>query len=195
MKRFTDEQIAEGVRGFVDETIKEITRNLSIMRDSKGRNRYASGKTAAGIGAANPKRDWVSVSKRGGLIIRIYMPPQWKYINYGVKGAESVKPKTGASPYQFKNKRPPLSVIREFMMNRGIVPRRGGQRIDKGAGGEKARNRLAWVIAESIRKKGIEAFPFFDNAVTLDKIQDLEKQLLDLYEGKFIEDIVVDFNE
>jgi hypothetical protein len=173
----------EFVKGYFQEVIDRITMNLSQMRDSRGHNRYGSGGTAQEVGAYNRQ----FLKKRGDTVeVTITMPGYWEFIDKGVRGAEWTKPNTMFSPFQFKQKRPPLSVIRTFMTNRGIVPRRvNGKRSDKGADGEKRRNQLAYLIAESIRKRGIESVPFYSSVVNSKMLIDLQQKL----ENTFGDDI------
>tara|TARA_R110000868_G_scaffold36781_1_gene130226 strand:- start:864 stop:1382 length:519 start_codon:yes stop_codon:yes gene_type:complete len=89
-----------------------------------------------------------------------------KFVDKGVSGTK-VKYNT---PYSYKTKQPPVSVIKQFMANRGIVPREGNT--------PEAITSLAFLIARSIKKKGLKPTKFVSEAIGDDEIAALKKDII-----------------
>ena len=178
------------LQAFFQKAIDQITENLRTMNDSKGRNRYASGVTAQEVG--NPSNQQIT-EYAAKWVIQIYMPYYYDFIDEGVKGWANEKKTTGKFSFKKGNKPIPLAVIRQFMMNRGIVPK--GY---KGMKGNKPKikdqlDSLARVIGRSIKKKGVEMFPFYSSVMTEDFFKSFETQFIDVYGDKILEDITFVF--
>ncbi len=76
------------------------------------------------------------------------------YLDKGVKGAKSTYPESSASPFKYTTKQPPSSVFDKWSIRKGIAPR------DK-QGKFVSRQSLNFLIARSIKNKGIRATLFF----------------------------------
>jgi len=77
-----------------------------------------------------------------------------EFIDKGVKGAKSTYPESSASPFKYTTKQPPSSVFDKWSIRKGIAPR------DK-QGKFVSRQSLNFLIARSIKNKGIRATLFF----------------------------------
>lgn len=174
------------------QVIDDLTHNLYNMTDSKGRNRAASGDTARDIGAYNQAGIKVSPDK---VIIELGMPDHYDFIDKGVKGVERIPVRTGQSPYQFRTIRPNAKMVQEllpWMRSRAIVPRNeAGKRINHNIG--KRLTGLAYAIATSIKKHGIEAVPFYSTVVNDARIQRLSDEFLERYGEDVLNEIEFEF--
>ena len=77
-----------------------------------------------------------------------------EYLDKGVKGSKSTYPESSASPFRYTTKQPPSSVFDKWSIRKGIAPR------DK-KGKFVSRQSLNFLIARSIKNKGIRATLFF----------------------------------
>ena len=77
-----------------------------------------------------------------------------EFIDKGVKGSKSTYPESSESPFKYTTKQPPSSVFDKWSIRKGIAPR------DK-QGRFVSRQSLNFLIARSIKNKGIRATLFF----------------------------------
>ena len=77
-----------------------------------------------------------------------------QFIDKGVKGAKATYPESSASPFRYTTKQPPSKVFDKWSIRKGIAPR------DK-QGRFVSRQSLNFLIARSIKNKGIRATLFF----------------------------------
>ena len=77
-----------------------------------------------------------------------------EYLDKGVKGAKSTYLESSASPFRYTTKQPPSNVFDKWSIRKGIAPR------DK-QGKFVSRQSLNFLIARSIKNKGIRATLFF----------------------------------
>tara|TARA_R110001606_G_C14848445_1_gene586791 strand:+ start:21 stop:500 length:480 start_codon:yes stop_codon:yes gene_type:complete len=77
-----------------------------------------------------------------------------EYLDKGVKGSKSTYPESSVSPFKYTTKQPPSSVFDKWSIRKGIAPR------DK-QGRFVSRQSLNFLIARSIKNKGIRATLFF----------------------------------
>ena len=77
-----------------------------------------------------------------------------EYLDKGVKGSKSTYPESSASPFRYTTKQPPSKVFDKWSIRKGIAPR------DK-KGKFVSRQSLNFLIARSIKNKGIRATLFF----------------------------------
>ncbi len=99
------------------------------------------------------------------LSITILSNKYGKFVDKGVSGTK-VKYDT---LYSYKTKQPPVSVIEQFMKNRGIVPKEGNK--------PKEITSLAFLIARSIKSNGLKPTNFVKEAIGKDEIQALKKDI------------------
>jgi len=176
IRHISSDYVIDWFQGVID----DLTENLATMRDSQNHNRYASGDTARDIGAYNKVGVTVHPDK---ILIELGMPEHYDFIDKGVKGVERVPVRTGSSPYQFRNIRPNRKMVNAllpWMRARGIVPRNSaGKRINSNI--NQRLTSLAYAIATGLKKKGIEAVPFYSEVVNDARIKMLEDRFLELY--------------
>lgn len=77
-----------------------------------------------------------------------------EYLDKGVKGSKSTYPESSASPFKYTTKQPPSSVFDKWSIRKGIAPRDEKGRFV-------SRQSLNFLIARSIKNKGIRATLFF----------------------------------
>ena len=77
-----------------------------------------------------------------------------EYLDRGVKGSKSTYPESSASPFKYTTKQPPSSVFDKWSIRKGIAPRDKQGRFVR-------RQSLNFLIARSIKNKGIRATLFF----------------------------------
>ena len=88
-----------------------------------------------------------------------------KFVDKGVSGTK-VKYNT---PYSYKTKQPPVSAIKQYMANRGIVPDEGNT--------PEAITSMAYLIARSIKSRGLKPTNFVSEAIGKDEIDELKKDI------------------
>ena len=110
-----------------------------------------------------------------GFSVKFYMNNYGTFVDKGVSGNEEkqrYKDYTGvdkSSPYSYKSKQPPTSIIEKWIKTRGIKGRvdknwksagnKGGQFI--------SHKSLAFLISRSIKAKGIKSTSFFQRPMQL----------------------------
>ena len=77
-----------------------------------------------------------------------------QFIDKGVKGSKSTYPESSASPFKYTTKQPPSKVFDKWSIRKGIAPRDKQGKFIK-------RQSLNFLIARSIKNKGIRATLFF----------------------------------
>tara|TARA_B100002019_G_C21249755_1_gene590452 strand:- start:19 stop:510 length:492 start_codon:yes stop_codon:yes gene_type:complete len=98
------------------------------------------------------------------------------YLDKGVKGAKSTYPESSASPFKYRNLKPPASVFDKWGIKSGIAPRDSKGRFIK-------RKSLNYIIANSIFRKGIRATLFFTKPF---------EEALPLFEDEMLEGFIND---
>ena len=106
--------------------------------------------------------------------------PQGEFIYWGVNGVE----KQRGSPFSYGTKQPPTSAIREWMRVKPIRMRSDSGQFVKQT--ESAMNGIAYVIARSIKKKGIASLKYWDIGID---------QVLPKWEDKIMDAILDEFGE
>ena len=93
-----------------------------------------------------------------------------EFIDKGVKGSKSTYPESSASPFKYTTKQPPSKVFDKWSIKKGIAPRDKEGRFIK-------RQSLNFLIARSIKNKGIRATLFFTKPF---------ERVLDLYGDEIV---------
>ncbi len=110
------------------------------------------------------------------FVVAIVANDYWKFVDLGVKGAKSSS-RAPNSPFQYRNKRPPIRPIQEWIAFKSI-PLQGRDKI--------AANRaLAINISNKIWREGLKATNFMSNAVTKDMVAVLTENIAEVL-GKSI---------
>mgnify|MGYP003114568226 CR=1 FL=1 len=103
-----------------------------------------------------------------GFSVKFYMNSYGTFVDKGVSGNEqtqSYKDYTGketSSPYKYKSKQPPSNIIEKWIKKRGIKARDA-----KGRFTPITQKSLAFLIARSIKAKGIKSTSFFQRPMQL----------------------------
>lgn len=145
--------------------------------------RVASGATAQSIGDLNT--NLINITAQG-FRVTISMPPYYEFIDEGVSGA---KRNTGISRFRYKDKIPPISAIRKFMLNRGINPTPKNTKSGKKRDAEDIRNSIAYAIAYKIWSDGLQPTNFYSRVINDPQLQEFETRLLEQF-SNFVIDIV-----
>jgi len=101
-----------------------------------------------------------------GFTIQFFMNSYGTFVDKGVSGNEekqSYKDYTGttkSSPYSYKSKQPPSRVLDKWIVKRGIAPRDEKGRFI-------SRKSISFLIARSIKAKGIKSTSFFQRPMQL----------------------------
>lgn len=165
------ENIENYLNSFARQVVKESREFLSRSKDSKGKSR---GSTALG----NSIRATVSTDPNG-FSVKFFMSDYGTFLDKGVKGTNSNYIENKDTDYSYTTKQPPTSIIEKWIKKKGIRGRvnkdwksagnRGGQFIkDKS---------LAFLIARSIKKKGIKSVSFFTTPFSI-KYKELQDNFL-----------------
>lgn len=155
--------LSSRIAPFWQDVIEQIKDNLI----SSGKN--SSGNTLQSIEAPR------IVVGENTYNIKLVMPSYYAFLDEGVKGVKGLRRSSGK--FGFTNKMPPITAMREFMRNRGIVgTTKRGQRRTQSA--NQKLNSIAFAIARSIYNKGIEQTDFYSNVVNNDLIDDFADKIL-----------------
>ena len=146
--------------------VKSLERYLKsfgsqIVKEAKG-NLSAAGKG----GALANSIDFFVIKKGGTVTVRFKMAAYGKYVDKGVSGNEvkrtftDRKGKTQTSPFKYTTKQPPSGIIEKWIKRKGLKGRdKKGRFITHKA--------LSFLIASSIKKKGIQGISFFQKPLML----------------------------
>lgn len=126
---------------FANEVINRSKSNLTQKKKNVNKTLY------------NSLNYELKVSQKNNFSLSFLMEDYGTFIDKGVKGRDSSL-KAPNSPYQYKNKMPPLKALDGWIIKRGLATR------DK-KGRFTSRESLKFAIAKSIQLKGIETTNFF----------------------------------
>jgi len=101
-----------------------------------------------------------------GFSVQFYMDSYGTFVDKGVSGTEvkrsfkDYKGKTITSPYKYTTKQPPSRVLDKWIVKKGIAPRDEKGRF-------MSRKSISFLIARSIKRKGIQGISFFQKPLML----------------------------
>ncbi len=173
-------EIYEEVSAFWQKVIDDLLESLKNSYEP-----FSSGNTGQEIAKDNMTP--VTLISQG-FEITLTMPDYWSFMDEGVSGAVNNR---NISQFKFKKKRPPISAIRLFMFNRGIVGknyrdiRKRPKSISRQRSIEKELNSIAFAIAYKIWRDGLRKTNFYSNVVNDDLIRNFGEQLAKEY-GRLI---------
>lgn len=133
--------VKEELTYFANEVINRSKSNLTQKKKNVNKKLY------------NSLEYELKVSKNNNFSLSFMMEDYGTFVDKGVKGRDSSQ-KAPNSPYQYKNKMPPLKALDGWIIKRGLATR------DK-KGRFTSREGLKFAIAKSIQSKGIETTNFF----------------------------------
>jgi len=149
------------------------TNNLIKYLDSFGRYVVKQARTNLSKGDKNATSDLYNSigfeisSDSKGFTIQFYMDSYGKFVDKGVSGTDKKRKykdysgKVVPSPYKYKSKQPPTSIIEKWIKTRGLKGR------DEKTGRYITDKSLAFLIARSIKEKGIKGISFFQRPLEL----------------------------
>ena len=116
------------------------------------------------------------VADSKGFSVQFYMADYGTFVDKGVSGNKQVRRykdytgKTQKSPYQYTTKQPPSKLLDKWIVRRGIAPRDEKGRFI-------SRKSISFLIARSIKVKGIKSTSFFQRPMELG-LKNFSKDLL-----------------
>lgn len=116
------------------------------------------------------------ISDADGFSVQFYMADYGTFVDKGVSGNKQTRRykdytgKTVTSPYKYTTKQPPSKLLDKWVVKRGIAPR------DK-KGRFVSRKSISFLIARSIKVKGIKSTSFFQRPMQLG-LKNFSKDLL-----------------
>jgi len=101
-----------------------------------------------------------------GFSVQFYMDSYGTFVDKGVSGTQvkrsfkDYKGRTISSPYKYTTKQPPSRVLDKWIVKKGIAPRDEKGRF-------MSRKSISFLIARSIKRKGIQGISFFQKPLML----------------------------
>jgi len=101
-----------------------------------------------------------------GFSVQFFMDSYGTFVDKGVSGTDvrrsfkDYKGRTISSPYKYTSKQPPSSVLDKWIVKKGIAPRDEKGRFI-------SRKSISFLIARSIKRKGIQGISFFQRPLQL----------------------------
>jgi hypothetical protein len=155
----------DSIENYLKSYGKYIVRQAKQILSQKGKN--VTGKLSKSL-------KYKIIKSKDGYDIKFLASKYAAFVNKGVSGTKGRRTyidkdgKRKVSPFKFK-KQPPSSVIEGWIKNRGIKGRSAGTKYKlkdgtvkrSGAGRFMKRKSLAFLIARSIKRKGIPAASFY----------------------------------
>ena len=155
----------DSIENYLKSYGKYIVRQARGILNKRGKN--VTGKLSKSL-------KYKIVKSKDGYDIQFLASKYAAFVNKGVSGTQGRRTyidkdgKRKTSPFKFK-KQPPSSVIEGWIKNRGIKGRSAGTKYKlkdgtvkrSGAGRFMKRKSLAFLIARSIKRKGIPAASFY----------------------------------
>ena len=106
------------------------------------------------------------VTSAEGFSVQFYMDSYGTFVDKGVSGTKvkrsfkDYKGRTISSPYKYTTKQPPSRVLDKWIVKKGIAPRDEKGRF-------MSRKSISFLIARSIKRKGIQGTSFFQKPLML----------------------------
>jgi hypothetical protein len=117
-------------------------------------------------GALSNSIDFFVIRKGGTLTVRFKMASYGQFVDKGVSGTEVKRTftdrngKSKSSPFKYTTKQPPSGIIEKWIKRKGLKGRdKKGRFI--------THKSLSFLIARSIKKKGIQGISFFQKPLML----------------------------
>lgn len=132
----------------------------------------------------------INVSKKT-ILIAIVANKYWDFINQGVKGRDFTKVGVEKSPYQFKDKAPPIRAMVQYInakpLKINVTPKKdkkGRELKVKKRDIAKEKNRYAFAMSRSIQSNGIRATHFVDNTLTPEFVKEFQEIMLEQFKKR-----------
>ena len=155
------ENLERYLNSFANQVVKE---SKAILQRQKGKTALASSiKTTV-------------TTDPNGYSVKFFMADYGTFVDKGVSGNKTKRSFTNykgqneSSPYKYTNKQPPSGILDKWSVRKGIAPRDEKGRFIK-------RKSLIFLIARSIKSKGIQGISFFQKPLGIN-YKDLQNNLL-----------------
>jgi len=106
------------------------------------------------------------ITSAEGFSVQFYMDSYGTFVDKGVSGTKvnrsfkDYKGRVISSPYKYTSKQPPSRVLDKWIVKKGIAPRDEKGRF-------MSRKSISFLIARSIKRKGIQGISFFQKPLML----------------------------
>ncbi len=106
------------------------------------------------------------ITDADGFSVQFFMDSYGTFVDKGVSGTDvrrsfkDYKGRTISSPYKYTTKQPPSRVLDKWIVKKGIAPRDEKGRF-------MSRKSISFLIARSIKRKGIQGISFFQKPLML----------------------------
>jgi hypothetical protein len=106
------------------------------------------------------------ITDADGFSVQFFMDSYGTFVDKGVSGTDvrrsfkDYKGRTISSPYKYTSKQPPSRVLDKWIVKKGIAPRDEKGRF-------MSRKSISFLIARSIKRKGIQGISFFQKPLML----------------------------
>ena len=106
------------------------------------------------------------ITDADGFSVQFFMDSYGTFVDKGVSGTDvrrsfkDYKGRTISSPYKYTTKQPPSRVLDKWIVKKGIAPRDEKGRF-------MSRKSISFLIARSIKSKGIQGISFFQKPLML----------------------------
>ena len=167
------------------------TQNIERYLNSFGKYIIKQSRTNLTKGKKNVSKDLYNslqfqvLPDKKGFVIQFSMAEYGTFVDKGVSGNDKKREykdylgKKVSSPYKYTTKQPPSRVLDKWIVRKGIAPRdEKGQFI--------SRKSISFLIARSIKKKGIQGISFFQRPLEL-ALKDFGTDLLGAVKNDIIE--------
>ena len=110
--------------------------------------------------------DFKVTNNAEGFAVQFFMTDYGTFVDKGVSGTNKArsfkdyKGRTISSPYKYTTKQPPSRVLDKWIVKKGIAPRDEKGRF-------MSRKSISFLIARSIKRKGIQGISFFQKPLML----------------------------
>jgi hypothetical protein len=149
-----------------------------------------------------------------GIVFELMIDSYYKYVDKGVKGKDSSL-RAPNSPYQYGNKLPPVSKLRQWIRDKPLMIKtsvdlikrdsKGNPIINKKTGKiikkrpstveketiESEIEKVAFLMAEGIRRKGLKATNFYSDVVNEERFDKFRKEIAEAFK----QDIIISIKE
>ena len=129
------------------------------------------------------------VTSAEGFSVQFYMDSYGTFVDKGVSGTQvkrsfkDYKGRTISSPYKYTTKQPPSRVLDKWIVKKGIAPRDEKGRF-------MSRKSISFLIARSIKRKGIQGISFFQRPLQLG-LKDFGKEMLGAVKDDIINGLTI----
>lgn len=147
-----------------------------------------------------------------GIMFELIMDSYYKYVDKGVKGRDN-SAKAPESPYQYKDKRPPIAPIKEWLRNKGYKPKEEfitasqQKRLDELSAITRKKSVLkkklkkqtmdeimtsfALATALNIQKNGLRATNFYSDVINEERFDKFRKEIAEAFK----QDVIISIKE